>query len=104
MKSEEEFEQYLIENWGRQPFEQIQQIIPLGIYELLTLALKLNLQNVRTQSPKNNRAWDEQELRFLVENADFLTTQEAANILHRTRYATYLKIRYLGLNQMINKK
>ncbi len=43
------------------------------------------------------KAWSQEELQFLKENIDKLTTGEIAKELGRSRYAVYLKARQLGI-------
>ena len=43
------------------------------------------------------KAWSQEELQFLKENIDKLTTGQIAKELGRSRYAVYLKARQLGI-------
>lgn len=50
-------------------------------------------------TPKRN--WSQIEIEFLEEFQNELTVKEASLILRRPRYGTYLKVRQLGLRNMI---
>lgn len=75
----------------------------MNLREFLEIALELQLHKNKT--PNNGRRWTTEEEEFLTTHANKLSVREASNLLYRSHYATYQKIRLLGLGDlMINKK
>jgi len=97
-----DIENFLLENWGKKPLTDLQREANIDLYSLLTIAYKMGLHKIST--PTIRRRWTADEDKFLEDNASTLTTSEASNLLYRSRYATYQRIKYLQLEQMINRK
>lgn len=93
---------FVKKSWGEVPILELADTIGVVINELLEIALNLNLSTKNT--PNIRRAWTKQEDEFLTNNSSHLSVREASNLLYRSHYATYQRIRMLGLNEMINKK
>lgn len=93
---------YIQLKWGKKSILSIQKELNIDLYSLLQMALESNLQNIKTESIK--RRWTEEEDRFLKEHSDQLNIFEACNLLHRSRYATYQRVKFLNLNEMVNKR
>lgn len=88
-------------NWGKMPLNDIANSLSLGLLELLEIAYELNLQSIKT--PELRRGWTKSEDEFLTKYADRLRIPEACNLLYRSRYATYQRVKFLNLQQMIGK-
>jgi hypothetical protein len=99
---ENEIKQFLITNWAKMSLEELQSHLKIDLYNLLTLAYNLKLGKKKT--PDVGRRWTQEEDKFLCDNAYRLTIPEACNLLYRSRYATYQRVKLLQLEQMINKR
>jgi hypothetical protein len=97
-----EIDSYLIENWSKNSLVSLQEEINIDLYILLTKAYKLVLH--KKETPNIARRWTDDEDKFLEDNADTLTIPEACNLLYRSRYATYQRVKYLQLEQMVSRK
>ncbi|WP_461202632.1 hypothetical protein [Anoxybacillus sp. TBDG-1] len=97
-----DIENFLLNSWGKKPLTDLQQEVNIDLYSLLTVAYKIGLHKISTPSIK--RRWTSDEDKFLEDNASTLTIPEASNLLYRSRYATYQRVKYLQLEQMINRK
>ncbi|WP_306010522.1 hypothetical protein [Bacillus sp. MMSF_3328] len=95
-------EKFIMENWGEKRLDEIKNRLGISLKELLETALKLNLQNRIT--PHIGRRWTNEEDAFLTENSHRLSVKDASNLIYRSHYATYQRVRVLGLHEMINKK
>jgi len=91
----------LKQNWGKYTLEELCKDLSLRLYDLFELSYELNLHKKKT--PEVGRRWTEEEDRFLKDYADKLTIHEACNLLYRSRYATYQRVKFLSLDQMIGK-
>lgn len=92
---------FIKDNWGKMPITEIANSLSIGLFELLEIAYELNLQSIKT--PELRRGWTKAEDKFLTEYADRLRIPEACNLLYRSRYATYQRVKFLNLQQMIGK-
>lgn len=90
------------ENWGTKSIMELAESLDISLKDLLDIALELELYKVST--PNIGRRWTAIEDEFLKEHSDQLSVRSASNLLYRSHYATYQRIRILGLEQMINKK
>jgi len=96
---------YLKASWGEVRLDEMQRHLDYDLYKLLKIALELNLQYIETEHMEQvRRQWTKEEELFLRAFSKQLSIQEAANLLHRSRYATYQRVRFLGLHEMINKR
>ncbi|MCU5068341.1 hypothetical protein GH839_21550 [Bacillus thuringiensis] len=94
---------YIEENWGKESIVEMTDTLNISLMEFLELAF--NLQLYRKSTPNIRRRWTMEEEGFLNNYAHHLSVREASNLLYRSHYATYQKIRVLGLGEiMINKK
>lgn len=96
------YENFLRSNWGNQPLSLMMGTLKVDLYSLLDDALRHGLQDIETSNVR--RRWSNEEDKFLSDKSKILTITQAANLLHRSRYATYQRVRYLNLHEMINKK
>lgn len=94
-------EDFIKGNWGKMPLNDIANSLSLELLEILEIAHELNLQSIKT--PEIRRGWTISEDEFLTKYADYLTIPEACNLLYRSRYATYQRVKFLNLQQMIGK-
>ncbi|WP_413375494.1 hypothetical protein [Alkalihalobacillus sp. 1P02AB] len=90
------------EHWGHLSITELMDLNQLSLTELLHLAFELKLYQLET--PNIGRRWTEDEERFLVQYSKELSVREASNLLYRSHYATYQRIRILGLDEMIRQK
>jgi|SRR5699024_3308697 len=96
-----ELELFIKENWGIIPLTELSETNNLK--KVLEIAFNSQLYKIAT--PNIGRRWTEQEDEFLKEFAKFLSVKEASNLLYRSHYATYQRVRLLNLGSlMINKK
>lgn len=99
---------YLRENWENESIEeikfnlQLQEGIKIKLYDIFEAAYKLGYY--KESSMEIRRSWSEDDQHFLQDYSQVLNVREAANILQRSRYATYQQVKLLGLKSMINKK
>jgi|SRR5699024_151894 len=93
---------FILKNWGEESIINIANTLDMNIDELIKLALKLGLSD--TTTPDIGRSWTEKEDSFLVDYSNILSIRQASNLLYRSHYATYQRVRLLGLNEMINKR
>jgi len=92
---------FIIVNWGQLSLEDISKSLSLNLFDLLKLAYELKLHFKKT--PEVKRRWTKWEDDFLKEHADAITIPQACNLLYRSRYATYQRVKFLSLEQMIGK-
>lgn len=97
-----EIKSYLKLNWGKKDLLEIQEDLNIDMYSLLQKAFESNLQKIKTENMR--RRWIEGEDNFLKDNSNCLSIDEACNLLYRSRYATYQRIKLLNLNEMIGKR
>jgi hypothetical protein len=95
-------EKFLRENWGKKPIYDLTGTLNISLRQFLEMAFDLQLYNKNT--PNIGRRWTEVEDLFLTNHSNHLSVREASNLLYRSHYATYQRIRVLGLEEMINKK
>lgn len=96
-------EKYLQDNWGKKKLVEIQSNLNINLYDLLNLAFHLGLhRNITT--PSERRHWTEEEDVFLRDNERKVSITEASNLLYRSRYATYQRVRLLNLKHMIKNR
>jgi len=99
---------YLKKNWKNSSIEDIQFNLQLKedtrikLYDIFEAAYKLGYYKETSMEVRRN--WSEDDQRFLQDYSHLLNVREAANILQRSRYATYQQVKLLGLKEMINKK
>jgi hypothetical protein len=94
-------QEFIKKNWGKVPLENISKNVSISMYELLKTAYKMNLH--KNTTPDIGRRWSADEDKFLKEYADRIRIPEACNLLYRSRYATYQRVKFLNLEQMIGK-
>ncbi|KGA99020.1 hypothetical protein AJ85_15835 [Alkalihalobacillus alcalophilus ATCC 27647 = CGMCC 1.3604] len=90
------------EQWGNLSIPELMELNQLSLTELLHLAFQLKLYQFET--PNIGRRWTEDEEQFLIQHSKELSVREASNLLYRSHYATYQRIRFLGLDEMIRQK
>ncbi|WP_423800766.1 hypothetical protein [Neobacillus sp. SAB-20_R2A] len=90
------------ENWGFKSILELADSLNINLKELLEIAFDLGLY--RKNTPNIGRRWTEEEDKFLTEHSNRLSVRDASNLLYRSHYATYQRVRVLGLEEMINKK
>lgn len=94
---------FIKENWSKKLISEMTSTLDISIRDFLEIAFELELHKKDTQN--NGRRWTIDEAEFLLGHANELSVREASNLLYRSYYATYQKIRVLGLgDKMINKK
>lgn len=94
---------YIKENWGSESIVEWTDTLNISLREILEISFELGLYKKTT--PNIGRRWTLDEEQFLTNHAHHLSVREASNLLYRSHYATYQKIRVLGLGEiMINKK
>ncbi|KMK75121.1 hypothetical protein [Alkalihalobacillus pseudalcaliphilus] len=91
-----------IMNWGKISIGEWMRTGSFTLSEFLQKAYDLKLYDQKT--PDIGRRWTDIEDRFLEKYSNDLTVREASNLLHRSYYATYQRVRILGLNEMIKQK
>ncbi|RKD25771.1 hypothetical protein BEP19_02180 [Ammoniphilus oxalaticus] len=97
-----ERERYIRQKWGTEPLIEIADALQIELAELLELAFVYELYEQET--PSLRRRWDPQEEAFLQKYSDRLSIKEASHLLYRSHYATYQRVRYLGLDEMVKRK
>lgn len=103
--SDQEVREILLENWGKLPIDEIKSLAKISLYDLLTLAYELNLARIDTSHlTKSVRRWTDDEDRFLQDNSHNLTIPEASNLLNRSKYAVYQRVKFLQLPEMVSKR
>lgn len=97
-----ELQNYIKLNWGKKDILRILDDLNIDLYSLLQIALDLNLQSMETGDI--TRRWTNGEDKFLKDHSHLLSIQEACNLLHRSRYATYQRVKLLNLEEMVGKR
>lgn len=97
-----EKKEMIFKNWGEITLLGFASMLSLKIDEVLEIAMELKLSKCET--PNIRRKWTAEEEKFLIKYSNQLSVKEASNLLYRSHYATYQRIRLLGLSEMINKK
>ncbi|WP_062050367.1 hypothetical protein [Bacillus sp. JCM 19034] len=92
----------LAKKWGKEPIMDIAKSLNLSLTETMELALELGLQNKETLNI--GRTWTTAEEEFLKKHSNELTVRQASNLLYRSHYATYQRVKLLQLNEMIITK
>ncbi len=101
----QEVKELLRSNWGKLSIDDIQFRTKESLYDLLTLAYELNLARIDTSHLKKSKTrWSDEEDRFLKDNSHKLTIPEASNLLNRSKYAVYQRVKFLQLPEMVNKR
>ncbi|WP_033827203.1 hypothetical protein [Bacillus andreraoultii] len=90
------------ENWGKDTIFEVIESHNISLIEFLEIAFELYLYTKNT--PNIGRRWTKVEEDFLIKHASQLSVRDASNLLYRSHYATYQRVRFLGLGEMINKK
>jgi hypothetical protein len=90
------------EKWGKQSILELAKTLNISLSESLEIALDLRLH--KKDTPNMGRTWTKEEEEFLTKYSNHLSVKEASNLLYRSHYATYQRIKKLGLEEMINKK
>ncbi|MGX1436500.1 hypothetical protein [Mammaliicoccus sciuri] len=93
--------QYLLNNWGKESLDEISKNTNLSISEIFKLALMYGLNKVST--PDIKRRWTEAEDEFLKTNSKKIDVRGASNLLYRSHHGTYQRVKYLGLEEMIDR-
>lgn len=93
---------FIKENWAKKSILELADSLNINLRELLEIAFELGLY--KKDTPNFGRRWTEVEDKFLTEHSNQLSVREASNLLYRSHYATYQRVRVLGLEEMINKK
>ena len=104
IQTKKKVERYYIET-NKTPAE-IAEILDIKEQEVLIYAKDFREKIVKTTETISNsnvskRIWTKTEIEFLNSFQNELTVKEASLILRRSRYGTYLKVRQLGLRNMI---
>lgn len=95
---------FIRENWGKDSILELIESQKISLKEFLEIALELQLYK-RSTPNIGKRTWTKEEDNFLKKYANKLSVREASNLLYRSYYATYQRVRLLGLgDKMINKK
>ena len=89
-------------NWGKQTILELMDTCDISLNELLEIAFDLYLYKIKT--PNIGRRWTDVEDDFLRKHSKQLSVRDASNLLYRSHYATYQRVRILGLEEMINQK
>lgn len=92
---------FIKKNWGELSLEEIHFALSTPLFNILEIAYKLGLSSQKT--PDIKRRWTKCEDDFLKKYADTLTISQACNLIYRSRYATYQRVKFLNLQQMIGK-
>ncbi|MDC2863501.1 hypothetical protein [Bacillus sp. BP-3] len=92
---------FVKKNWGSLTLDEICKHLSINLYQLLEISYELNLH--RKKTPDVKRRWTEEEDRFLKEYSNRINIREACNLLYRSRYATYQRIKFLNLYEMVGK-
>lgn len=101
----QEVKEFLRTNWGKLSIDDIQSSTKKSLYDLLTFAYELNLAKIDTSHLKKSMTrWSDDEDRFLKDNSNRLTIPEASNLLNRSKYAVYQRVRFLQLPEMVSKR
>lgn len=95
---------FIKENWGKHSIFELIESQNIAINEFLELAFELELYRKSTPNIGLGRRWTKEEDEFLKKYADYLSVREASNLLYRSRYATYQRVRFLGLSEKMIKK
>ena len=95
-------EKYIFKHWGVKSIDDYAEVLKLDIGALLLVAFNLNLHKKNT--PNISRRWTAEEEDFLVNHASQLSIREASNLMYRSYYAMYQRIRVLGLGDIMIKK
>lgn len=94
---------YLERNWGNKPIETIIMEMERDFSDILEIAYELNLHLVETANIR--RTWTKEEEEFIKKYAKQLSIKEVSNLLYRSYYAVYQRVRFLGLeNEMIKQR
>lgn len=96
---DEKYEDFIKDNWGKLTPDEMSIQLSINLYDLLTIAYKMGMHKVDT--PDIKRSWKKMEDQFLMDNAHVLTTTDACKLLYRSRYATYQRVKFLNLKEMI---
>lgn len=97
-----EQKEFIKENWGIRPLPEIVEILEMSLSDVLEIVVDLELYQKET--PNVGRRWTPEEERFLTDHAKQLSIREVSNVLNRSYYATYQKVRLLGLGDLMIKK
>lgn len=93
---------YLRENWINKSLIEIKKELGVDLYTLLMSAYNLRLH--KRVTPNIARKWTEEEDQFLKDMSNKISILEASNLLYRSRFATYQRVRYLNIPNMIQGK
>lgn len=94
---------FIDDNWGKISISDMQEKMNVSLYVLLSTAFNHNFY-LRDSKIIERRGWTADEDRFLEEYSNRISIDEACNLFHRSRPATYQRVKLLGLNNMIKKR
>lgn len=95
-------ENIIVKYWGEKSISELTDTLNISLREFLKIAFDLKLY--KKDTPNIGRRWTNEEDMFLTNHSNHLSVREASNLVYRSHYATYQRIRLLGLEHMINKK
>lgn len=93
---------FIKKNWKKKDLKTIQKETAIDLYSILQIAFDSGLQSTDTEDI--GRRWTIEEDSFLKDYSNKLSINDACNLLHRSRYATYQRIKMLDLTEMISKR
>ncbi|MCJ1663066.1 hypothetical protein [Staphylococcus sp. NRL 18/288] len=95
-------QKFIIDNFSKLNILEMTQFLNITYYEYCDIVFehKLYLQNT-SNIP---RYWKIEEDEIIQKYSSVLNIRHISNMLWRSYYATYQRVRYLGLHNLINKR
>lgn len=97
-----EKERFLIENFYNKDILEMVKYLNIDYYEYCDIVVrnKLYLKNTKNIT----RTWSTEEDDIIKIHSNDLTIRQISNMLWRSYYGTYQRIRYLGVSNLIKKR
>lgn len=95
-------ENFLIKNFLNKNILEMTKFLSISYYEYCDIVVKYDLYLKNTSNI--SRTWKKEEDEIIKKYSNTLNIRQISNMLWRSYYGTYQRIRFLGIEGLIQKK
>src|SRR5699024_759280 len=95
-------EKYIINNYFEKDILKMTEFLKIDFYDYCDIVFKNKLYLKNTSNIA--RKWEEKEDDIIKKYSHDLNIRYISNMLWRSYYATYKRVRYLGIDNLIQKR
>lgn len=95
-------EKYIINNYFEKDILEMTKFLKIDFYDYCDIVVKNKLYLKSTSNI--TRKWEEKEDYIIKKYSNDLNIRCISNMLWRSYYATYQRVRYLGIDNLIKKR